>query len=106
MTTDSGVTIVDLDANQAQRLTAGSDARYLPTGHLVSLNEDRRVRAVPFDLRRRKITGAEVSILDNVFRAPDSGAAFFAVAAGTGTLIYSEASFSRTWAGCCDRFNP
>lgn len=35
-----------------------------------------------------------------------SGAAFFAVAAGTGTLIYSEASFSRTWAGCCDRFNP
>lgn len=70
MTTDSGVTIVDLDANQAQRLTAGSDARYLPTGHRVFLNEDRRVRAVPFDLRRRKITGAEVSILDNVFRAP------------------------------------
>ena len=96
VTTDSGVTIVDVTTHEAVPLIRGSDARYLPTGHLVFLNEDRRVRAVPFDLGRRRITGAEFPVIDNVFRAPGAGAAFFAVATGPGTLIYSEASFSRT----------
>ncbi len=96
VTTDSGVTLVDLTSRDATPLLAGSDARYLPTGHLLFLNEDRRVRAVPFDLDRRSITGAEFPVLDNVFRAPGSGTAFFAVAPGSGTLVYSEASFNRT----------
>lgn len=96
VTTDSGVVIANVASNDMKQLMPGSDARYLPTGHLVFLNEDRRVRAVPFDLRRRTITGAEFPILDNVFRAPGGGAAFFAVAPATGTLIYTEASFNRT----------
>jgi serine/threonine-protein kinase len=94
--TDSGTTIVDLAAASARRLLAGADARYVPTGHLVYLTEDRRVRAVPFDLGRLQVTGPEFAILDNVFRGPGSGAGYFALAPGAGTLVYVEASFNRS----------
>jgi Tol biopolymer transport system component len=96
VTTDKGVTLVDVNGNTARHLVAGSDARYAPTGHLVFLSEDRRVRAVPFDIGRAKVTGAEFPILDEVFRAPGGGAALFAVASTSGTLIYTHASFHRT----------
>jgi len=93
---DSGTTLVDLASGSGTRVLAGADARYLPTGHLVFLTEDRRVRAVPFDLGRLRITGAEFAVLDDVFRGPGSGAGYFAVASGAGTLVYVRASFNRT----------
>ena len=96
VTTDSGISLVDLTDNTARYLMPGYDARYVPTGHLVFVNDDRRLRAVPFDLRRGTITGAELPVLDEVFRAPGSGAGFFAIASGTGTLIYTQASFERS----------
>ncbi|HJR34889.1 MAG TPA: hypothetical protein VJ817_08085, partial [Gemmatimonadales bacterium] len=96
--TDSGTIVVDLDDQSTKWLLAGDDARYIPTGHLVFLNEDRRVRAVSFDLRRQRITGSEFPVLDEVFRGPGSGAGFFAVAPGAGTLVYVRASFNRTLA--------
>ena len=96
--TDSGTVLVDIENHTAKWLLAGADARYIPTGHLVFLNEDRRVRAVSFDLRRQRITGSEFPVLDEVFRGPGSGAGFFAVAPGAGTLVYVRASFNRTLA--------
>ena len=96
--TDSGTVLVDLENHTAKWLLTGDDARYIPTGHLLFLNEDRRVRAVPFDLRRQRITGSEFPVLDEVFRGPGSGAGFFAVAPGAGTLVYVRASFNRTLA--------
>ena len=93
--TDSGTVLVQLGSHTATRLLAGAEARYVPTGHLVFLTEDRRVRAVPFDLRNKRITGTEFPILDNVFRGPGSGAGYFAVASGAGTLVYVQASFNR-----------
>jgi serine/threonine-protein kinase len=96
VTTDSGITFVDLAAGTTRRLLTGDYARYVPTGHIVFLNDDRRVRAAPFDLRRGTITGSELPVLDNVFRAPGSGAGFFAIAPEAGTLIYTQASFNKS----------
>jgi serine/threonine-protein kinase len=70
-------------------IEGGSDARYVPTGHLVyALNGT--VFAVPFDLRRLEVTGGPVPIVEGVLRASGSvptGVAQFSVSAG-GTLVY------------------
>jgi serine/threonine-protein kinase len=46
----------------------GSDARYVPTGHLVFL-QGNTLFAVPFDLKREEITGSPVRIVEGVLHA-------------------------------------
>jgi eukaryotic-like serine/threonine-protein kinase len=66
-------------------LEGGSDARYLPTGHLVyALNGV--LFAVPFDLKRLETTGGAVGIVEGIARSV-TGLAQFASSAG-GSLIY------------------
>jgi len=63
----------------------GSDARYLPTGHLVyALGET--LLAVPFDVERLAVTGSPVPVIEGVSRATVTGAANADVAE-TGTLV-------------------
>jgi len=50
---------------------------------------------VPFDLDKLEVAGAEIPILDTVFRGPGSGAAEFAVASQAGTLVYAAGGFNR-----------
>lgn len=66
----------------------GSDARYLPTGHL-AYAVGGTVFAVPFDARRLEVTGGAVPIIEGVRRASGgaSGAANFSVST-SGTLVY------------------
>jgi serine/threonine-protein kinase len=68
----------------------GSDARYLPTGHIVYAVGGVLV-AVPFDLRRLEVTSGPTPIVEGVLRAttPDvqTGVAHFSVS-DTGSLIY------------------
>jgi eukaryotic-like serine/threonine-protein kinase len=78
----------------------GSDARYLPTGHLVYAVGD-TLFAVLFDGRRLQVRGAPVAVVDGVGRPGNpvtaTGAAFFDVSA-QGTLVYARsgaASFLR-----------
>ena len=67
-------------------LEGGSDARYLPTGHLVyALNGV--LFALPFDLRRLEKTGGPVAIVEGIARVGTGGVAQFA-SSGTGSLIY------------------
>ena len=54
-------------------IEGGSDARYLPTGHLVYALSG-QVFAVAFDVQRLKKTGDPVLIIDGVRRATGSGA--------------------------------
>ncbi|OFW13825.1 MAG: hypothetical protein A3F70_00595 [Acidobacteria bacterium RIFCSPLOWO2_12_FULL_67_14] len=68
----------------------GSDARYLPAGHLVYAVQG-TLLAVPFDVGRLQVTGAAVPVIEGVRRpvqAPgNSLAAQFSVAAN-GTAVY------------------
>jgi serine/threonine-protein kinase len=68
----------------------GSDARYLPTGHLVYALES-TVLAVPFDVDNLSVTGGPVPVLEMVARAGGiaTGAAHFSVSA-RGTLVGIE----------------
>ena len=49
-------------------LHGGSDARYIPSGHIVYVVGNTLV-AVPFDLKRQEVTGKAVSILEGVMHA-------------------------------------
>ena len=68
-------------------IEGGSDARYLPTGHIVyALGPT--LFAVPFDVRSLELTGGPVSVLDEVRRARGfTGAAQFSLSR-SGTLLY------------------
>ena len=69
-------------------LTGGSDARYLPSGHLVyAVNGV--LFAVPFDVRRLAISGRPVPILEGVSRSAGAatGAAHLSVSEN-GTLVF------------------
>lgn len=66
----------------------GSDARYVPTGHLVFARSG-VLYAVPFDPARTALTGPPVAIVEGVSRATggQTGAAHYGVSE-TGTLAY------------------
>ena len=63
----------------------GSDATYVPSGHLVFAQAG-TLFAVPFDPARREVTGEKVPVIQGVRRGTQ-GAAHFAVSR-TGTLVY------------------
>jgi serine/threonine-protein kinase len=69
-------------------LERGSDARYVPTGHLVYALGG-VVLAVPFDVRRLEVSGGPVSLVEGVRRSggAGTGTAQFSVAAN-GSLVY------------------
>jgi Tol biopolymer transport system component len=69
-------------------IEGGSDARYLPTGHLVYALGG-TLFAVPFDLRRLEVTGGPVPIVEGVKRGITraGGIAQFSVSS-TGSLVY------------------
>jgi dipeptidyl aminopeptidase/acylaminoacyl peptidase len=69
-------------------IDGGSDARYLPDGHLVYALSG-VVLAVPFDVQSLQVSGGPVPIVEGVRRAAGSatGTAQFSVAAN-GSLVY------------------
>jgi serine/threonine-protein kinase len=80
------IAILDLrTGNYTTVLRGGHDARYVPSGHLV-YGAAGTIRAVPFDLERRAVTGPPVSIVDEVVTSRNGGVCM-AVGA-TGTLVY------------------
>ena len=71
-------------------IQGGSDARYLPTGHLVYAAGG-VLFAVPFDPIRLEVTGGKVPVIEGVLRtmagAVSSGSAHFSVS-DTGSVVY------------------
>jgi Tol biopolymer transport system component len=69
----------------------GSDARYVPTGHLVYALGD-ALFALPFDLGRVEVAGGPVPVLNGLQRAPSvgtqTGTAHYGVSDG-GTVLYA-----------------
>ena len=78
-------------------IEGGSDARYLPTGHLVFAREA-TLMAAPFDPRRLELTGEPVPVLQGVTHSihtgsslAETGLAHFSFS-DTGTLAYVPGS--------------
>ena len=67
-------------------IVGGSDARYVPTGHLLYAVAG-RVLAVAFDERRLEVKGSYVPMIEGVRRSATSDAANFSVSS-TGSLVY------------------
>jgi len=69
-------------------VNGGSDARYLPTGHIVyAVGND--LLAVPFDARSRRATSGPITILGDVARSsPNNTAATFLSFSPSGVLAY------------------
>jgi Tol biopolymer transport system component len=67
-------------------LEGGTDAHYLPTGHLVYAY-GAALFAAPFDASRLTLTGPQVPIIEGVRRTTATGAAQFSFS-NNGTLIY------------------
>ena len=92
---DAQVVVEPLDGRARQVvMRGGTDARYLPTGHVVYARRG-SLLAVPFDADRLQTTGSPVSIVDGVAQsvAGTTGAAQFGVSED-GTLVYMPASSS------------
>jgi serine/threonine-protein kinase len=64
----------------------GSDARYVPTGHIVYAFDD-DLFAVPFDLDTLSVTGGPVSLVENVSRAAATGVGAYGIS-DSGSLVY------------------
>jgi Tol biopolymer transport system component len=68
-------------------LNSGSEARYLPTGHIVyglTTKDNYNLFAVPFDLDRLEVTGSPVSLLEGVAVCAFSNSGTLAYITGTG----------------------
>ena len=67
-------------------LEGGTDARYVPSGHLVYLRAG-SLFAVPFDLERLAVTGPPVPVLDGISVFGPAGFAHYSVSP-SGSLVY------------------
>ncbi len=72
-------------------IEGGTNARYLPTGHLIYAREG-VIFAVPFDFKRLETTGGAVSVIEGVNRS-------FISVSTTGTLIYRPGPVSTSGGG-------
>ena len=90
---DAQIVVHSFDGGARQVVVpGGTDARYLPTGHLLYALRG-SLLAQQFDIGRLEVTGGPVPIVDDVAQSVGgvSGAAQFAVSAD-GTLVYVPAS--------------
>ena len=93
---EAQIVALRLDTGEQRALiTGGADARYVPTGHLVFM-QNGVLMAVPFDARRLKLAGQPVAMLDGVMQSvnmpnlgSESGVGQFAIS-GAGHLIYAS----------------
>jgi serine/threonine-protein kinase len=90
--------VVSLKSGEWRALGPGSQAQYLPSGHLLfhAIHvRDGELHVVPFDPVELTIRGAPVAVFDGVFRAPNAGAAYFAVS-DTGTLVFAPGGLAHS----------
>jgi len=99
------IAVLDLQTGTSKVLIrGGSDAHYVPTGHLIYAVAG-TLRAVAFDLGRLEVVGTPVPVLDGVVTTA-TGVAEVALAAN-GTLVYlpgsSRGAFSQQTVASVDR---
>ena len=76
---DARIDLWDMKTRQRKTLvTGGSSAFYSPSGHIVYARAG-KIFAVPFDLKRREVTGAPLQVVDNVMMSNNTGAAHYVI---------------------------
>jgi serine/threonine protein kinase len=85
---DTRIAVLDVETGAKTVLLTGTQAKYLPSGHLVYGTEG-TLRAVAFDLERRAVVGSPVPVLSPV--AANQGAYEYDIA-DNGTLVYLAAN--------------
>jgi Tol biopolymer transport system component len=89
------VGLVSLDSGKFSTLVSeGSNATYLPTGHLVWTQED-NLLAAPFDLSSGTITGQARTVAEGVLTETLHGALSHYAVSDEGTLAYLPGTFSQ-----------
>ena len=95
---EAQIVVQSLESESEERtvvVEGGSDARYVPTGHLVYVLED-VLFAVPFDLTTLEVSGEAVSVVQGTARTPApgfrSGTGHFSFSADSGDLAYIPAA--------------
>jgi serine/threonine-protein kinase len=89
------VGLVSLDSGKFSTLVSeGSNASYLPTGHLVWTQED-NLLAAPFDLSSGTITGQARTVAEGVLTETLHGALSHYAVSDEGTLAYLPGTFSQ-----------
>jgi eukaryotic-like serine/threonine-protein kinase len=83
------IVVLSLKSGEFKELFKGDAPRYLPTGHMVYLDEENQLVAVPFDADRLEVEGRAVPIVGDILGG--AGESQYAVS-DTGTLVYIPAS--------------
>ena len=86
---DAQIVVQSLETGERKVLVnGGTDARYVPTGHLVYVRAG-TLLAVPFDVARLEVIGGAVPIVEGVFQSSgnSTGAAQFSFS-DLGSLVY------------------
>jgi Tol biopolymer transport system component len=85
---DARIEVLPLGSDERKVLIGGgSDARYVPTGHLVHRRTGSLV-AVPFDLGRMEVVGSPVVLVEGVLPATNNTGAAQATFTYAGSLLY------------------
>jgi len=89
---DARIVLEDLTSGKRTTVASeGTFGRYVPTGHVVYIRADGTVEAVPFDLRRRRVTGRAFTVAEGVQTGYWGGAGSFAIS-DSGTFAYVRGS--------------
>jgi dipeptidyl aminopeptidase/acylaminoacyl peptidase len=87
---EAALEVVVVKTGERKRVhSGGSYGRYVPSGHLVYVNQT-TLFAVPFDLKRLAVTGSPVPILQDLATSVGDGGGQFSFS-GTGRLAYVTA---------------
>jgi len=85
---DASIEVLKLDSGERKPLIqGGSDARYVPTGHLVYQRAGALV-GVPFDLKTLTVTGGSTTIVQTVLPSTNNTGSAQVAISGTGSLMY------------------
>jgi Tol biopolymer transport system component len=88
---DKGQVIVQSADGTRQVIAAGSDARYLPSGHIVYMSGS-TLMGVPFDAGSRQVRGTPVPVVEGIARASTQLFAGLYAMSPSGALAYVAAA--------------
>jgi Tol biopolymer transport system component len=109
-TLNSDIVVYSMATGQRKTLQrGGSYARYLPSGHMVYMQES-TLFAVPFDVKRLEATGQAAPIVEGVANSLNTAGAQFSFS-DTGNLVYvsggsAAQNFSIYWMDREGKFTP
>src|SRR5262245_273881 len=85
---DASIEVLSIDTGDRKLLIqGGSDARYVPTGHLV-YQRGGALLAVPFDQKSATVTGAPTTLIPTVLPSTNNTGSMQAAFSSTGSMMY------------------